>query len=40
MKSTDTLYLIGPGSSIFDFDPKQLGDNPNTYLLRDIRLVL
>ena len=28
MKSTDTLYLIGPGSSIFDFDSNQLGDTP------------
>ena len=28
MKSTDTLYLIGPGSSISDFNPEQLGDNP------------
>jgi hypothetical protein len=28
MKNTDTLYLIGPGSSISDFSLEQLGDNP------------
>jgi hypothetical protein len=25
---SEVLYLIGPGGSIQDFDPKEIGDNP------------
>ena len=28
MMDSEVLYLIGPGGSIQDFDPKEIGDNP------------